>query len=121
MFGGASVPDQTSSHFTLATSGIAFTGGAGAEILYRTRQCLREDQATCLPESSWLYPYVANGLDVLMQRYFYTIRNVLGINGTQPTLNSSEFELIWNVRPDIEGGLWKLNTYYYNYVLSVYR
>lgn len=96
VYGASAVPDQTSPHFTLATTGAAFSGTAGAEILFRTRACLRDDQSTCLPSSSPLYPYVSNGLDALVNQYFYTIRNVLGMTGNQPFLNSTEFNFMWN-------------------------
>ena len=96
VYGASAVPDQTSPHFTLATTGSAFYGTAGAEILFRTHACLRADQSTCLPPSSTLYPYVSNGLDALVNQYFYTIRNVLGMSGNQPFLNSTDFNFMWN-------------------------
>ena len=43
------------------------------------------------------------------------------MSGPQPMPNSTEFYLMWNVKPDIEGGLFQINSIYYNYVNSVYR
>jgi len=120
LYGRAAEPQLTAPHDVLATQGATTLGTAGDNILYYTHQCLRQNQSTCLLPNNTLYQYTSNGLDRAMQAHIATMYDSFTLNGTNPLLNSSDFTLIWNLRPDIVGGLAQLNEIYFQYVTSVY-
>ncbi|GAX73347.1 hypothetical protein CEUSTIGMA_g800.t1 [Chlamydomonas eustigma] len=121
LYGGSAQPQLTAPHDALAREGATTLGTAGDNILYYTHECLRQNQSTCLLPNNTLYQYTANGLDRAMQAHIATMYDSFTMNGTNPLLNSTDFTLIWNLRPDIVGGLAQLNAIYYQYVTSVYR
>lgn len=54
-FGGASVPEDTSPHYTLATEGVALSKGEGPVILYSFEGCMRVNQSTCMDSNNTLF------------------------------------------------------------------
>ncbi|GAX78754.1 hypothetical protein CEUSTIGMA_g6191.t1 [Chlamydomonas eustigma] len=120
LYGSTAEPTLTSPHYTLCTEGVTSVGN-GPNILYYTTDCLRQNQSTCLTPNSSLYQYTVHGLDRAVQAHIATMNTIIGMNGSNPFMNSSQVYTIWNLRPDIEGGLIDINNDYYNYVLSVYQ
>ncbi|GAX73357.1 hypothetical protein CEUSTIGMA_g810.t1 [Chlamydomonas eustigma] len=120
VYGGSAVTGATSPHYTLATEGVADAGGMGKQILYQTTACLRTNISTCLLHNSTLYQDATNGFDRLIKVSIQSMKDTLTMNASFPTLNQPDFYTMWNLRPDVKGGLAILNTIYYEYVTSFY-
>jgi hypothetical protein len=62
-----------------------------------------------------------NGLDRAMQAHISKMYATFRQSGSQPDMHSQEWYLMWNLLPDILGGLESLNQVYSQGVLSVYQ
>jgi hypothetical protein len=120
LYGSSAVPNLTNPRYTLAAQGITSTGTDGVDILYKTQKCLRVDQASCIKNGT-LLQYTVNGLDRAIQAHIQSMYATFKMNGSLPDLRTRQWELMWNLKPDIVGGLSQMNVAYHQYVLSVYQ
>lgn len=65
--------------------------------------------------------YTHNGLDVMVNRFFEVIEDILLSRGASPTLHGPEFDYMWRTKEDLEGGLDMLNVAFHQSVLSGYK
>lgn len=64
--------------------------------------------------------YAYNGLDILIKRFMISVQTIIEHEFPEPQLNTSTFDLMWRIRPDIQGGLDRLGEAYMEHVNAVY-
>ncbi|GAX73365.1 hypothetical protein CEUSTIGMA_g818.t1 [Chlamydomonas eustigma] len=120
LYGSSGVSNISNILFSLASQGAASPGSVGYDILYTTTDCLRQNQSSCLTSNSSLFQDAMHGLDRALQAYMDAVNNTMSMKGLNPTLSDPSMYLMWNLHPDIVGGLQDLNSVYYDYVTSMY-
>ncbi|GAX73363.1 hypothetical protein CEUSTIGMA_g816.t1 [Chlamydomonas eustigma] len=120
LYGNSAEPSLREAYILLASRG-AVSSAEGYYILYQDHDCLRlPDTSPCLSSNSSLYEYTVHGLDRAVQAFIANINVTFEDTGLAPHLSDPTFNVIWNLRNDILGGLSLMNSAYLSRVSSVY-